>query len=244
MDSRILTSNLNMCTEFKMHAIPTAEDLQKPRIPSDLRSFVMSALNTIALDQASKEAARLWLGRAKELLREILPMSFFVPWRWPGDDVLIQPRLGNQGYDAQVLTLDGKPLTALEVSWAVDGQAHKEKMIALNKTGGTVGTFGIDERIAAVDRTLLASRIKSRKDYRNCLLLLVFDVLPLFQVEDDKHWAMIEGMHEKLLKQQFKASEVYLLLVPPDYVASKGRDPIKRIDFANDDVDRTKEADR
>ena len=223
-----------------MHAIPTAEDLQKPRTPSDLRAFVAGALDIIALDQASKEAARLWRGQAKELLREILPMSYFAPWRWPGDDVLIQPRLGDQGYDAQVLTLDGKPLAALEVSWAVDGQTHKEEMIALNKTGATpVRTWGAKELTAAVDRTLVAAQIKSRKDYRNYLLLFVFDVLPLFWVEDDKDWAMIEGMHEKLVEQQFVASEAYLLLVPPDYVASKGRDPITRVDRANNEVDRT-----
>ena len=63
-----------------MDTVPTIEDLQKPRIPSDLRSFVMRTLHAIALDKAAKEATRLWQGQAKELMREILPMSYFAPY--------------------------------------------------------------------------------------------------------------------------------------------------------------------
>ncbi|KIE18359.1 hypothetical protein DS62_11535 [Smithella sp. SC_K08D17] len=111
----------------------------------------------------------------------ILPISYFAAWRWPGDDVLIQPKLGNQGYDAQVLTLDGKPLTALEVSWAVDGKAHKENMITLNKDGIAVQTGDIHELTTAANKTIEAAQTKSHKDYRNYLLLLVFDLFPLFR---------------------------------------------------------------
>lgn len=216
-----------------MDIIPTVEDLQNPRIPSDLRLFVARALHAISRNKAAKEETRLWLGRAKELMREILPMSYFAPWRWPNDDVLIQPQLGSQGYDAKILTLDGKPLTALEVSWAVDGKVHIENMIALNENGASIQTMDNNELDAAVNRTIIASQTKARNDYRDYLLLLVFDVLPLFYLEEDRHWKIIQDMYDQLVKMQFVASEVYLLLLPPDYVTSHGRDPIIRINNAN-----------
>lgn len=208
-----------------MPTLPTKADLQQFRTPTDLRQFVINTLQDISKDKGTIELSRLWKGASKELLREALPISHFSPWRWPNNDVLVCPKLGNQGFDAIVTDLTGKKTGGIEVSWAIDGKPHKEEMEELNRRGATSPkSYGDDDRSRSIERTIQAAREKAGKDYGGSIILIVFDVLPMFWVEEDADWELIMDMAGKMASFSYRASEVFLMLVQPDYVISKGRD--------------------
>ena len=77
-----------------MNEIPTVSEIETPRRPSELRSFVNEARSRMTADETTMKSVRLFKGQTKYLLTEVVPVAQFAVWRWPLDDVKFPPFLG------------------------------------------------------------------------------------------------------------------------------------------------------
>lgn len=216
----------------KMPRIPTSESFETPRTPSCLARFVAEILADIRADDQAKKSARLWKDNAKYLIREIFPLSIFARHRWPDDSVTVAPKIGNQGYDATVTDLATGRVTHVEVSWPIIyGAGEKKDAHDLNLRGRTdIHTFAPDERHNEVlDRLLKAAACKAQNDYSGAILLFVLDVWPSFYLDNPQHTQRIDSFCQELRTMEFKADEVYLVMMPSDYVEQKGMSPVLKI---------------
>jgi hypothetical protein len=78
------------------------EEIQRRRSPSELKAFVESIRERAKSDVALRQAGHLREGYLKEYFDEIVPLSHFASAIYP-ETYKVQPILGNQGYDAEIL---------------------------------------------------------------------------------------------------------------------------------------------
>ncbi len=165
-----------------MTNILTVGDIETPRSPTALSEWYYTKHAEIGHDKIEVEKARCAEGLYRYFVREIYPLVVFAKWKFPHDDVLCIPKIGNQGYDALLRpTDDPKYEISIEVAWPQDGMYHKEVAKALNDHGFHEWTGDeFDRYNADVLRGVIvaARKRKSLNDYRSVAgsaLLIVVD---------------------------------------------------------------------
>jgi len=118
------------------------EELTKKRTPSELLSWVKRKMDQIESTDEGERALRLREGLAKQLMEEVYPLAIF-GWRKFGntDQILMQPIIGNQSYDAVVTDLRSKPTSQsyVEITQSHEGENDYLRRLVLQQRGITFG---------------------------------------------------------------------------------------------------------
>ena len=86
------------------------EEIEKERTPTELWDWLIQKVEQICSTKEGLEDFRLQKGLLKQLVEEIAPLAIFSKHKFGDtDQVLFQPVIGNQNYDAVVTDLRTKP---------------------------------------------------------------------------------------------------------------------------------------
>ena len=211
--------------------IITHSDIEVPRKPSELRAYVSDLFTRIGAVEAEKYAARLWKGPYKYLIREVYPLSIFCVWRFPEDDVLVKPCIGNQGHDAEIIHLPSKAITRVEIGWPIDGEQEKQDARDLNEKGGSdIHIVDHDEGKKIVSARILETLSnKASNDYSDCFLLIVLNLWPDFFMDTPRDRTDYDELINDMRSVPAKAKAVYAVLIDLEYVAKIGLPPVIEI---------------
>lgn len=206
-------------------------ELERPRTPTELRRYVSDLFARIGAIEHEKHAARLWTDSYKYLMREIYPLSIFCAWRYPLDDVIVKPCIGNQGYDAEIVHTTTQVRTRVEVGWPIDGKREKQDSRDLNANGRTA--FHVDDhdegKALVRKRMQAALSDKAQKDYSDAFLILVLNLWPTFYLDNERDHKDIKALLQDMRAIPVKAKAVYAVLMEPAYVQKAGLEAVVEI---------------
>jgi len=212
------------------------EELTKKRTPSELLNWVKWKMEQIGSTNQGERALRLHEGLAKQLMEEVYPLALF-GWRKFGDtnQILMQPIIGNQGYDAIVTDLRSKPASKsyIEITQSHEGENDYLRRLVLQLQGVTFGHSPVIKRgtkktrlqisIAPkattpgevaedeLKRIFNAARRKEAKYYPiNTSLVIVFDDDWFFRRAVDNRY-LDTFVKENILKLDLKFLILYLI---------------------------------
>jgi hypothetical protein len=211
-------------TKEMTNEILSQSDMETARSPSALVNWFRAKYDQIRTNPQEVKKARLMLGLYGQFIREIFPLAVYASWRFPDDDVLCQPKIGNQGYDARIWRVGQEDkVHTLEVTWPHDGKGHKEVADLLNRYG-SYGWIGDEfERHAhnICERVRDRASKKARNDYRTpggSALLIVLDTA-CFPPDESERNARINALADDLRELGFeKVDSVYLITTPHEGV--------------------------
>jgi hypothetical protein len=198
-------------------SILNAADMAQARSPENLRSWVSQKCRELAQSPEAKGFSQSGAPLAKKFHDEIYPLSVFVAHEYRGrGDVLIQPNLGNDNFDAKVTITgsSGAQTTFIEITCAKDGYDESLRMEVLLKEGGVFmtgpitksGRRGAPDRIVKVTpeaashnetlerylqliETTVEAKSQVRYGPQHILLVAVDDYLALIQ---DCDWPLLD----------------------------------------------------
>jgi len=212
------------------------EELTKKRTPSELLSWVKWKMEQIGSTDEGERALRLREGLAKQLVEEVYPLAIF-GWRKFGntDQILMQPIIGNQSYDAVVTDLKSKPASEsyVEITQSHEGENDYLRRLVLQWQGFTFGhspvikkgtkktrlQVSIPPKAVRLDevardelkRIFDAARRKAAKYYPiNTSLIIVFDDDLFFRRTVDDAY-LDTFVKENILKLDLRFSILYII---------------------------------
>ena len=101
------------------------EELTKKRTPSELWNWLIQKVKKICSTDEGIKDFRLQKRHTKEFVEEIRPLAIFGMHKYADNNqVLLQPVIGNQNYDAVVTYLRSKPAyqSYLEITQSCEGK--------------------------------------------------------------------------------------------------------------------------
>jgi len=211
------------------------EELTKKRTPSELMSWVEQKMGQIESTDEGERALTLHEGLAKQLMEEVYPLAIF-GWRKFGntDQVLMQPIIDDQPYDAILTDLRSKPASQsyVEITQAHEGENDYLRRLVFQRQGNVfmpsrvikTGTKKTGLRVSVspnansgevapseLERIYLAAERKAAKDYPvNTSLIIIFKDDRFFQraIDDAKLDAFVKKC---ILKLDLRFSTLYLV---------------------------------
>jgi hypothetical protein len=195
--------------------ILTAADIQQPRSPRALRRFVLDHTEAVRADLQERRLGLLRKGLYKQFLDEIVPLSCFAVLAYQ-EDVLVQPILGNQGYDADVLDGLGHKIDRVEVTAPRDGarEATDARRVAKHGVGAVRIEDPGDDFEVLFEHVLRTCRSKARKDYSDCTLAIAIEPMPPFPGFEGRFDEQLRRLVADMRKITFMARRVFLLVLP------------------------------
>jgi hypothetical protein len=197
--------------------------IQQPRTPRELEDFVRHVHREVAAIPEERHKGMMKKGIYKVFLDEIVPLSQFAALHYL-EDIQIKPVLGNQAHDALVLDKSGAVVGKIEMTAPQDGAAvANDSKLAVDRGFGNLSCYGPGEEIANLSRFIVdTARKKAKKDYSDCVLVIVISTLPPFDSFKSAHDMQIERVLKELQSIQFKAQKVFLLISPVKLVRIHG----------------------
>jgi hypothetical protein len=206
-------------------SILNAADMAQARFPEHLRAWVIQKCGELGQSPEARAFSQSGATLAKKFHDEIYPLSVFAAREYQDrDDVLIEPNLDNDNFDAKVVVFgpSGAKTSFVEITCAKDGYDESRRMEVVLKEGGVVmtgpittsGRRGAPDRIVkvtpeAVSHTETLERYlrliettvqaKSRIKYgaQHTLLVAVDDYLALIQ---DSDWPLLAERAESWIR--------------------------------------------
>ncbi len=200
------------------------EDMERARSPDELHVWVLRKSAELAATPESRAFARSGATLPKKFHDEIYPLSVFAKREYAGQaDVLVQPNLDNNNFDATVTVADtfGVVKTFVEITYAKDGYDEALRMEILEREGSVVLTGPITKsgRRGSPTRTVTVTpeaashvetlekylqmiearvRAKANRTYGSqyVLIVAVDDYLPLV---DDSDWPLVYTRAKSLI---------------------------------------------
>ena len=212
------------------------EELTRRRTPSGLLSWASAKRKKIASTERGEKALIRHEGLAKQFEEEVYPLALFGQRRFGNtDQILMQPVIGNQGYDAVITDLSSNPPadSYIEITQAHEGEDDYLRRCVLaergivtkhspvtktgtRKTGIELSTPFTALGAAVIARKELkkildAAKRKTGTDYPiNTSLLIVFDDGVYFGVAvDDAN--LDTFVQENILGLDLRFSTLYLV---------------------------------
>lgn len=203
------------------------KDITTPRTPIELAHFIEKTHELVMSDDETRHRARLKEGLYKEFLEELKLLSIYSNWKFPGNNVLCQPVIGNQGYDAVITNLptdSHEYQEYVEITSPIDGQKENEISKQVNEKGIHVEVTS-SQRKEATDRIIAQARKKAVNDYEypNSALLIGLNLFPFFDLKRDDHRADIMNLVQKLRQISYKVRSVYLILLNAQNLSAQER---------------------
>lgn len=189
------------------------QNIEKCRTPSELREFVREIRNDARNSAEHSKAAHLKSGLYKEFFDEIVPLSIFCS-QYYKDDVKIKPILGNQGFDAEVVSECGTVLERIEITNPIDGfKRSKEGEQLVDKGITPLEEFDpgkdLDELRQFIENTCGK---KSVKDYSDCIMIISIDYLPPHKSFRDLYEKKLLAIGGYVESTGFNAKKLFLVV--------------------------------
>lgn len=207
----------------------TAEEIQQLRSPSVLRKFVDHVFASVRSDTSEWKLGMQKKGWYKEFIDEIAPLSRFAVLEYP-DTYLIEPVLGNQGFDARVFNETGTEVDKVEMTRPHNGNwraADARLVVSRGFSKIRVQDPG-DDFDALVPVIVDTCKSKARKDYEDCTLVIAISPQPPLAHFDARFEQQVQNLTDNLRKIAFKAKRVFLLILPDRVEAINDNPPTKR----------------
>ena len=188
-------------------------DMERSRRPSELLAWVTAKCKELGATPDANAFARSGALLPKKFYEEVRPLAIFADREFPGrDDVLVQPNLDNDNFDARITVGSGSRTIYVEITYAKDGYDESRRMEVLSREGsvswtGPVSSSGrmgspnrkvhvesearshlvaLEEYLAIV-RKRLEDKARSRYGKDHVLVVAVDDYLPLRESSDFDH---------------------------------------------------------
>lgn len=211
-------------------------ELAKKRTPSELKRWVERKMDEIGSTDEGERALRLRKGRAKQLMEEVYPLAIFGFHKFGNtDQILLQPVVGNQSYDAIVTDLRCKtsPRSFVEITQSHEGESDYLRRLDLQRRGFTFGhspvikkgtkrtglQVSIEPEVVRtrdvardeLERIVGAAERKAAKDYPvDTWLIIVFNDDRFFRLAVDN--AVLDAfVRERILNLDLRFSRLYLV---------------------------------
>lgn len=195
--------------------LPTQEELETPRSAAALLPWALDRIKAIGATKEGKTIMRLGKDRmTNTLTEEVLPIGIFAAQHFGANQTVeIQPKVGNQNYDAVVI--GDSPIKYIEVTQAHEGELAHLRMVILDRDGG-VGMF--DEiKKSGTKRTNLVVEAEPRAKRHDKVL-------------DDELTRILEAVQRKKNKQY--PANTALVIPFEDFPALSDDRDIKLLDEA------------
>lgn len=212
------------------------EELTKKRTPSELWNWLIQKVKQICSTDEGIQDFRLQKGLVKQLVEEIGPLAIFGMHKYgDSNQILLQPAIGDQSFDAVVTDLRTDPAsqTYIEITQSHEGENDYWRRCELLKKGCVFSyapiiktrtkktkmqvsippeATSVTERVEnELKRILCAAKRKEGKDYpANTSLIIFFDDMPPFQkvIDNEK----LDGfVNEKILNLDLRFFTLYLV---------------------------------
>lgn len=228
----VRVTQLGMSKEHISH-----EEITRQRTPSELWNWLIQKVEQICSTQQGIKDFRLQKGRLlKRLVEEIGPLAIFGMHKYSDNNqILLQPVIGSQPYDAVVTDLRTEPAseTYIEITQSHEGENNywrrcellekgyvpsyapvTKKRVKNGKIRASIQPEAtpVEERVKnELERILIAAKKKEGKDYpANTSLVILFDDAPPFQeVVDNKE--LDSFVNKNILKLDLRFSSLYLV---------------------------------
>mgnify|MGYP001198257680 CR=1 FL=1 len=215
-----------------MNDVLTKHDMEIPRRPSELAVWFKAKYSEIRNNPEEVAKARIRMGLYKHFIQEIYPLTIFTLWRFPQNDVLCKPVIGNQGHDAEIfINSDPKKVFSIEVTWPQDGRNHIEVAKIMNNHGVTsrVGDEFTEYNQNIFKRIIGTAEKKAIRDYRTdfgsaLLIVMSTECSPLDKIH---RLVQIDALLDDIRKISFKSNSVYLITTPHEGVYTVFEQPTK-----------------
>lgn len=194
----------------------TVSDLERPRSPGALRTFVDGVFESVRADDSERHRGILEKEPYKKFFKEIVPLSHFSVLLPYPESYEVQWVCGNQSYDALVYNETGQVVDSVEITTPHDGWAKAQDAELVVKQGYGkvhVGTPG-DEFDSLSRHVLCTCRKKALNNYSGCTLVVAVAPLPPFPSFESQYEKQIETLAGGMTKIPFKAKRVFLLILP------------------------------
>ncbi len=213
------------------------EELTKERTPSELLSWWKRKNDEVYYStNKGRKALRLHEGLAKQFMEEVLPLALFGVHKFNNtEQILVQPVIGCQNYDAVVTDLRTTPASKsyVEITQSHEGKESALRRLALFQSGSVPGygkiiktgtkRTGIQVYAEAeafpveappsdddLEKMLAAAKKKEGKSYpANTSLIIFFDSLHLARVPDVAK--LDDFVNKYILKLDLRFSMLYLV---------------------------------
>lgn len=113
-------------------------DMTRPRSPAELHTWVMAKCEQLSATPEAKSFARSGATLPKKFYEEIYPLSLFSEREFGRDsNVLVEPNLGNDNFDARIRLGSSATETVInvEITYAIDGYDDSLRMEVLQQQG-------------------------------------------------------------------------------------------------------------
>ena len=110
-------------------SILSHEDCEKPRTQEELIAWVQQVHAQFGADEGTKNYARLGKGLSKQFYEEIMPLSHLACHKYAGKrGIYLQPKLGNQSYDAEIFDRSLTPVRSLRLELVNAAEGYEEAL--------------------------------------------------------------------------------------------------------------------
>lgn len=189
----------------------TSKDLQSPRTHPELRAFVEKVRANVKATPEEFAKGMKKEGCYKEFLDEVEPLCNFAEAVYPADYV-VQPILGNQGYDAVVYDAQGREIDKIEFAKPYDGAAAAIKARQVITRGYSDIDICdwkeiLDDFIPYFEKT---AKAKSLKDYSGVSVVFVLSAPPALSGLEQVFGRKIKQLQDIIATQNFNAKRVFL----------------------------------
>lgn len=193
----------------------TKKDIEKPRSPRGLRQFVRYRIERVRQVTNERHAAMRRRGIYKVFSDEIIPLSIFALKIYP-NTYRVKPVLGNQGYDAIIMSAPDRIADYVELTWPQNGKwKAKDAELTILRGCGNVDMYlpgeDIDRLCNYIQSTCLR---KAQKDYSNCTVVVIIDFVPPLREHRLLYSRKLRQLAEEMKSIPFKAKRVFLLILP------------------------------
>ena len=192
----------------------TKKEIEKQRSPRGLRKFVCCRKKKVKAITTERHAAIQRKGIYNVFIKEIVPLSVFA-LRAYSNTCRVEPKLGNQDYDAIVRDAHGNIIDYVELTFPGDWKAEaKDAKLIVSRGYGKYHGYSPGEDVERLRKFIQAICLKkAKKDYSNRTLVIVIAFLT-----PSKQFRLLYSrkMRQILTQVQsisFKAKRVFLLLV-------------------------------
>ena len=192
----------------------TKKETEKPRSPRGLRKFVCCRKEKVKAITTERHAAIQRKGIYNVFIKEIVPLSIFALKVYP-NTCRVEPKLGNQDYDAIVRDTYGKIIDYVELTFPGDWEDEaKDAKLIVSRGYGKYHGYSPGEDIERLGKFIQAVCLKkSKMDYSNRTLVIVI----AFLTPSKQHRLLYSRKIREILTQvrsiSFKAKRVFLLLL-------------------------------
>lgn len=192
----------------------TTKDIEKPRSPRGLRKFVCCRKKKVRAITSERHTAIQRKGIYNVFIKEIVPLSIFALKAYP-NTCLVEPQLGNQGYDAIIRDSHGNIIDYIELTFPDDWEAEaKDAKLVVSQGVGTCDVYSPGEDIDRLCKFIQDVCLKKAKnDYSDCTLVIVIAFCPPFKQFHSLYSRKIRQVLTQVQSFSFKAKRVFLLLL-------------------------------